>query len=205
MAGLAPQSDSTWPGRLAAAQSGAFIQMVVRELSSSASPYSVYQRAGRRPRRAAARNEPCSLPKPMTFRRGIVSTSYPPTTPGSGTSGPVFLLGETPMAAVHAARFPLSTPGASKYPPWDLDDAVAARIARSARAITGLPRLGCRLRPRGRIGIDGNGSGHAVLTTASCLLSGNRRLPGAATAQHRGHAGAPVSSGSERECVALAR
>ncbi|MFK7894783.1 MAG: agmatine/peptidylarginine deiminase [Myxococcota bacterium] len=59
-----------------------------------------------------------------------------------------------------------------KYPPWDLDAAVGARMAE----IAGMPRLGeSRVLEAGSIDGDGEGT---ILTTESCLLNPNRHQPG---------------------------
>ena len=59
-----------------------------------------------------------------------------------------------------------------KYPPWDLDAAVAARMAEAR----GLPRVKCaHVMEAGSIDGDGQGT---VLTTESCLLNPNRNRPG---------------------------
>lgn len=59
-----------------------------------------------------------------------------------------------------------------KYPPWDLDAAVARQMA-GAR---GLPRVECkRVLEAGSIEGDGEGT---ILTTESCLLNPNRDRPG---------------------------
>lgn len=55
-----------------------------------------------------------------------------------------------------------------KYPPWDLDDAVPARIA----SALGLPAIRPGMILEGG-SIDGNGAG-SLLTTESCLLNPNR-------------------------------
>ena len=55
-----------------------------------------------------------------------------------------------------------------KYPPWDLDDAVPAHMAR----ILGVPRYQCDMILEGG-SVDLNGAG-ALITTEQCLLNPNR-------------------------------
>jgi len=59
-----------------------------------------------------------------------------------------------------------------KYPPWDLDEGVAAQMAR----VTQVPRIAYDLVLEAG-GIDGDGAG-TILTTESCLLNPNRDRPG---------------------------
>jgi agmatine deiminase len=61
-----------------------------------------------------------------------------------------------------------------KYPPFDLDDAIPARVA----AALGLPRLEPGFVLEGG-SIDGDGAG-TLLTTETCLLKATRRKPGEA-------------------------
>jgi len=83
-------------------------------------------------------------------------------------TGPVFLVGP---AAAGGPRllvdFDFDAWG-GKYPPWDRDAAVPARVAE----ITGVPRRRAGFVLEGG-SVDGNGRG-AVLTTESCLLHANR-------------------------------
>jgi agmatine deiminase len=79
--------------------------------------------------------------------------------------GPIFLVGKGGEVAI--ADFGYNAWG-GKYPPWDLDERVPARVAE----ILGLRRfVGGMILEGGSIDVDGRGT---LLTTESCLLNPNR-------------------------------
>ncbi len=83
-------------------------------------------------------------------------------------TGPIFVVRDTPAGRERAAVDFRFDAWGGRYPPWDLDDAVARRIAPHC----GTPRFEADFVLEGG-SIDGNGRG-AVLTTESCLLNPNR-------------------------------
>ncbi|MBW2240631.1 MAG: agmatine deiminase family protein [Deltaproteobacteria bacterium] len=155
-----PHNHSTWPGHLKGAEQ-AFTRMV-RALQGAEEVCISVQDEAHADRVAGLLAE--------AGHSGGVSLHVIPTNDAwVRDHGPVFLTDAD--GGVHAADFRFDAWG-KKYPPWDLDDAVPSRIAE----LREMPchRAGFVLEGGS---IEGNGAG-TVLTTASCLLNGNRRLPG---------------------------
>jgi agmatine deiminase len=83
-------------------------------------------------------------------------------------TGPIFVVRDAAAGRERAAVDFRFDAWGGRYPPWDLDDAVARRIA----AYCGTPRFEADFVLEGG-SVDGNGRG-TVLTTESCLLNRNR-------------------------------
>ena len=155
-----PHNPSTWPGRLEGAEQ-AFLEMVRALHGAEEVCISVQDEAhGERVAGLLARAGPFG---------GVSLHVVPSDDAWVRDHGPVFLCDIE--GAAHAVDFHFDAWG-KKYPPWELDDAVAGRIAE----LRGVPchRAGFVLEAGS---VDGNGAG-TVLTTASCLLNPNRCLPG---------------------------
>jgi agmatine deiminase len=86
--------------------------------------------------------------------------------------GPIFLVRESARGRERALLDFGYDAWGGKYPPFDLDDAIPARIA----GALGLPRLEPGFVLEGG-SVDGDGAG-TVLTTETCLLHPSRRRPG---------------------------
>ncbi|MCP5071588.1 MAG: agmatine deiminase family protein [bacterium] len=155
-----PHNRSTWPGRLEGAEQ-AFVEMVRALHGVEEVCIGVQDEAhGERVAKLLAQAGPSD---------GQTLKVIPTNDAWVRDHGPVFLTDTD--GEVHAVDFRFDAWG-KKYPPWELDDAVAAQISE----LRGTPchRADFVLEAGS---VDGNGAG-TILTTASCLLGDNRRLPG---------------------------
>jgi agmatine deiminase len=157
-----PHNLDTWPGRLEQAER-AFVEIV-----AALSPHEevrinvVGDRMEDRVRaRLAARG--------VEVDRAVRFFQIPTDDAWVRDHGPIFVVGEGPPGerevALHDFGF---NAWGGKYPPWDRDNAVPAKIAELAK----LQRFESSWVLEGG-SIDGNGDG-CILTTESCLLNPNR-------------------------------
>jgi agmatine deiminase len=156
-----PHNPETWPGRLerAVGEFTAFVrELHFRETVRLLVTDEAMEEQARR-RLAAAGVE---------VDRGVEFHRIPTNDAWLRDSGPIFLLRERGGARERAlADFGFDCWG-RKYEPWDLDDAVPARVA----GVLGLPRFAADFVFEGG-SVEGNGMG-TVLTTESCLLNPSR-------------------------------
>jgi agmatine deiminase len=156
-----PHNPETWPGRLerAVGDFAAFVrELHFRETVRLLVTDEAMEERARR-RLAAAGVE---------VDRGVEFHRIPTNDAWLRDSGPIFLLRERGGVRERAlADFGFDCWG-RKYEPWDLDDAVPARVA----GVLGLPRFAADFVLEGG-SVEGNGMG-TVLTTESCLLNPNR-------------------------------
>jgi agmatine deiminase len=153
-----PHAPGTWPGRLEAVER-AYVEMVRalqgRELVRIAIEGNEREARARRALREGG----------VDADRGIEFVELPTDDAWLRDTGPIFVRrGEERIAL----DFRFDAWG-GKYPPWERDDRVAARIARHV----GIPVERVELVLEGG-SLDGNGAG-SVLTTESCLLHPNRK------------------------------
>ena len=156
-----PHNPETWPGRLerAVGDFAAFVrELHFREIVRLLVTDEVMEERARR-RLAAAGVE---------VDRGVEFHRIPTNDAWLRDSGPIFLLRARGGVRERAlADFGFDCWG-RKYEPWDLDDAVPARVA----GALGLPRFAADFVLEGG-SVEGNGMG-TLLTTESCLLNTNR-------------------------------
>ena len=156
-----PHNRQTWPGRLAAAES-AFVAMVRALAGRERVRINVADAAmeGRVRRRLGEGGVDAGAP--------VEFHAFPTDDAWVRDHGPVFLVregrGERERAVVD---FRFDAWG-GKYPPWERDDAIPARVA----AALGLPRFAADFVLEAG-SVDGDGQG-TVLTTEACLLNPNR-------------------------------
>jgi len=100
--------------------------------------------------------------------RGVDFARIPTNDAWLRDTGPIFVVRQTAAGRERAALDFRFDSWGGKYPPWDLDDAVARRIA----ARCGIPHFEADFVLEGG-SVDGNGRG-TILTTESCLLNPNR-------------------------------
>ena len=156
-----PHNPETWPGRLERAEGdfAAFVrELHFRETVRLLVTDEAMEERARR-RLAAAGVE---------VDRGVEFHRIPTNDAWLRDSGPIFLLRERGGVRERAlADFGFDCWG-RKYEPWDLDDAVPARVA----DLLGLPRFAADFVLEGG-SVEGNGMG-TLLTTEACLLDPNR-------------------------------
>jgi agmatine deiminase len=156
-----PHNPETWPGRLERAEAdfAAFVrELHFRETVRLLVTDEAMEERARR-RLAAAGVE---------VDRGVEFHRIPTNDAWLRDSGPIFLLrGRDGARARALADFGFDCWG-RKYEPWDLDDAVPARVA----DVLGLPRFAADFVLEGG-SVEGNGMG-TLLTTEACLLDPNR-------------------------------
>ncbi len=163
-----PHNPDTWPGRLPAVEA-AFLDMVAALHGHEEVCVAVLDEAhGERVLDQLV---------PRGLDRGTRLVPLPTDDAWVRDHGPVFLRG--PGAEAVAVEFGFDAWG-RKYPPWDRDAAVPARIA----ALRDVPRLSAGFVLEGG-SVDGNGAG-TILTTSSCLLQTNRLQPGEAPRTREG-------------------
>ncbi|MAE96674.1 MAG: agmatine deiminase [Deltaproteobacteria bacterium] len=154
-----PHNPDTWPGHLDQVEA-AFVEMVAALQGREEVCISV--------RDPAHAEHVQGLLAPRGLERGTELHVLPTDDAWVRDHGPIFLAGEQGLAV---ADFVFDAWG-RKYPPWDQDASIPARIAEALE----LPRYVADFVLEGG-SVDGNGAG-TILTTDSCLLNANRRQPG---------------------------
>jgi agmatine deiminase len=162
-----PHAPTTWPGHLAEAQAE-YAEIVRalqgRELVELLVRDDAIEESARKRLAAAG----IDADRGVRFHRVATNDSWLRDT------GPIFV--EDDAGDRLALAFGFNAWG-GKYPPWDLDESVGARIA----ALAGFPSEHPGFVLEGG-SIDGDGAG-AILTTESCLLNPNREPGPRARAQ----------------------
>ena len=156
-----PHNPETWPGRLERALDG-FAAIV----SALHGREHVHILVSDEAMEDAARRRLAGVG--VDADRGVDFPRIPTNDAWLRDSGPIFVVRETAAGRERAALDFRFDSWGGRYPPWDLDDAVARRIAPHC----GAPRFESDFVLEGG-SIDGNGRG-VVLTTESCLLNPNR-------------------------------
>ena len=153
-----PHAPTTWPGHLAEAQAeyiGIVRALQGRELVELLVADDAMEEAVRKQLTAAG----------VDPERGIRFRHVPTNDSWLRDTGPIFTRDDADEPLALACGF---NAWGGKYPPWDRDAAVGARIAQLA---------GVRCEQPGFVleggAIDGDGAG-TILTTESCLLHANR-------------------------------
>jgi agmatine deiminase len=156
-----PHNPETWPGRLERALDG-FVAIVSalhgREQVHILVADEAMEDAARRRLAGAG----------VDADRGVDFPRIPTNDAWLRDTGPIFVARETAAGRERAALDFRFDSWGGRYPPWDLDDAVASRIAQRCD----VPRFEADFVLEGG-SIDGNGRG-TILTTESCLLNPNR-------------------------------
>jgi agmatine deiminase len=156
-----PHNPETWPGFLERARDG--FSAIVRALHGREL---VHILVGDEAMEDAARRRLAGAG--VDVDRGLLFPRIPTNDAWLRDTGPIVVVRETAAGRERAALDLRFDSWGGKYPPWDLDDAVARRIASRC----GIPRFEADFVLEGG-SVDGNGRG-AVLTTESCLLNPNR-------------------------------
>jgi agmatine deiminase len=156
-----PHNPETWPGRLERARDG--FAAIVRALHGRERVHvlvadEAMEDAARRQLAAAG----------VDADRDVEFPHIPTNDAWLRDTGPIFAVRETATGRERAALDFRFDSWGGKYPPWDLDEAVARRIAPRC----GVARFEADFVLEGG-SVDGNGRG-TVLTTESCLLNPNR-------------------------------
>jgi agmatine deiminase len=162
-----PHNPDTWPGHLEAAraeyaeivralQGRERVELIVSDDAAEAGVRRALARVGVDP------------------DRGIRFHHFPTNDVWLRDSAPLFV--EDAAGSRLALDFGFDAWG-GKYPPWDLDAALGARIARATGAPCEAPGF---VLEGGAVDGDGNGT---ILTTESCLLNPNRERPARSRAQ----------------------
>ena len=162
-----PHAPGTWPGHLEAARAE-YVEIVRALQGREQVELLVGDEAmeeGARKQLAAAGVDP---------DRGLRFHHVPTNDSWLRDTAPLFV--EDGAGGWLALDFGFNAWG-GKYPPWDLDDKLGARVA----ALAGVPSAAPGFVLEGG-SIDGDGRG-TILTTESCLLNPNRETPPRSRAQ----------------------
>jgi len=150
-----PHNPETWPGKMEPIP-GIWVAMI-RALSPGEKIHLCVNDA-------AMEREVSDLLMKADLTRNVALHQIPTNDCWARDHGPIFVIQKTEIAAL---KFRYNAWG-GKYPPWDLDDAVAGKVAK----VIGAPIIEAGIVLEGG-SIDVNGLG-TLLTTEQCLLNKNR-------------------------------
>jgi agmatine deiminase len=154
-----PHNQETWPGHLDAAERA--MASAVAALSAAEAVHVNVLDAAHREHVEARLAEAGARGAALHFHHIPTNDAW------CRDHGAIFVVRDDRDAPLAALDFGFNAWG-GKYPPWDLDDAVATRMAEALD----VPRFdGAMVLEGGSVDVNGDG---ALLTTEQCLLNANR-------------------------------